>query len=530
MADRVYLFDTTLRDGAQMQGVDFTVADKIAIARELDKLGIDYIEGGWPGANPTDDKFFAEPPELENAKLTAFSMTRRAGRSAANDPGLNALYNVSAPAICLFGKSSAFQVDVALEIPREENLDMIRDSVAETIKRGREAMFDCEHFFDGYKFDPDYALAAAKTAYEAGARWVVLCDTNGGTLPHEVTEIVGDVVKHIPGDHLGIHTHNDTEHAVANTLAAVRAGVRHVQGTLNGVGERCGNANLISVIPSLMLKMGFETGISPDGLERLTQLSRWFDDRLNRASDNGAAYVGQSAFTHKGGAHVSAVRKDPATYEHIEPETVGNRRLVVVSDQSGKSNILTRFAELGIELDPKDDRVTRLVDTVKRREFDGYAYDSAAASFEMLARRMLGQVPNYFRVERFTVVDERRFNARGEVVQESEATVLLHIGNQTHHEVSYGNGPVNALDSALRKALEPAYPVLKKMQLTDYRVRILRAGDASAAMPRVVIESANGKGDIWSTVGVSTNVIDASFDALLDSFTYKLFRNGVSAA
>ena len=529
MGDRVYLFDTTLRDGAQMQGVDFTVADKIAIARELDLLGIDYIEGGWPGANPTDDRFFADPPELKHATLTAFTMTRRAGRSAANDPGLNALYNVNAPAVCIFGKSSGFQVDVALEIPREENLDMIRDSVAETVKRGREALFDCEHFFDGYKFDPDYALAAAKTAYEAGARWVVLCDTNGGSLPHEVEGIVGEVTRHIPGDRLGIHTHNDTEHAVANSLAAVRAGVRHVQGTLNGVGERCGNANMISIIPSLMLKMGYETGITDDGLKRLTHLSRWFDDRLNRASDNGAPYVGHSAFTHKGGAHVSAVRKDPATYEHIEPEIVGNRRLVVVSDQSGKSNILSRFAELNIDLDPGDSRVSRLVETVKQREFDGYAYDSAAASFEMLARRMLGQVPSYFRVERFTVVDERRFNARGQVVQESEATVLLQIGNEILHEVSFGNGPVNALDSALRKALEPTYPVLKTMQLADYRVRILRAGDASAAMPRVVIESANGKGETWSTVGVSTNVIDASFDALLDSFTYKLFRNGVTA-
>jgi len=337
-------------------------------------------------------------------------------------------------------------------------------------------------------------------------------------------------VQHIPGDRLGIHTHNDTENAVANSLAAVRAGVRHVQGTMNGVGERCGNANLISVIPNLMLKLGFETGVNEDGLKRLTQLSRWFDDRLNRASDNGAPFVGQSAFTHKGGAHVSAVRKDPATYEHIEPETVGNRRLVVVSDQSGKSNILSRFAELGIELDPQDDRVSRLVDMVKQREFDGYAYDSAAASFEMLARRMLGQVPTYFRVERFTVVDERRFNARGEVVQESEANVLVHVGNQTLHEVSFGNGPVNALDSALRKALEATYPILKNMQLADYRVRILRAGDASAAMPRVLIESANGAGESWSTVGVSTNIIDASFDALLDSFTYKLYRPGTQSA
>jgi len=527
MSDRVHLFDTTLRDGAQMQGVDFTVADKIAIARELDAIGIDYIEGGWPGANPTDDAFFASPPALDRATFTAFGMTRRAGRSAANDPGLSALFNTTAPAVCLFGKSWDFQVEVALEIPLEENLEMIRDSVAETVRRGREALFDCEHFFDGYKSNPGYALAAATAAYEAGARWVVLCDTNGGTLPHEVARIVSEMTAHIPGERLGIHAHNDTENAVANSLAAVRAGARQVQGTLNGVGERCGNANLISVIPSLMLKLGLETGVSEDGLKGITHLARWFDDRLNRHSHNGQAYVGRSAFTHKGGAHVSAVNKDPRTYEHIEPSLVGNRRVIVVSDQSGRANIIARFADLGIDLDPRDAKVQRLVDLVKQREFEGYAYDNAEASFELLARRMLGQVPDYFRVQRFTVVDERRFNARGKIVQESEATVMVEVGGKTLHEVSFGNGPVNALDNALRKALEPSYPVLGKLKLTDYRVRILRASEATGAMPRVLIESMGADGDTWSTVGVSTNVIDASFDALSDSFAYKLYRNGV---
>ncbi|MEQ9812041.1 MAG: citramalate synthase [Azospirillaceae bacterium] len=529
MAERVHLFDTTLRDGAQMQGVDFTVADKIAIARELDAMGIDYIEGGWPGANPTDDAFFANPPALDRAMFTAFGMTRRAGRSAANDPGLSALFNTTAPAVCLFGKSWDFQVEVALEIPLEENLEMIRDSVAETVKRGREALFDCEHFFDGYKNNPDYARAAATAAYEAGARWVVLCDTNGGTLPHEVARIVGEMTAHIPGERLGIHAHNDTENAVANSLAAVRAGARQVQGTLNGVGERCGNANLVSVIPTLMLKLGFETGVTPEGLKGITHLSRWFDDRLNRHSYGGQAYVGRSAFTHKGGAHVSAVNKDPRTYEHIEPGLVGNRRVIVVSDQSGRANIIARFADLGIDLDPRDAKVQRLVDLVKQREFEGYAYDNAEASFELLARRMLGQVPDYFRVQRFTVVDERRFNARGKIVQESEATVMVEVGGKTLHEVSFGNGPVNALDNALRKALEPSYPVLGKLKLTDYRVRILRASEATGAMPRVLIESTGADGDTWSTVGVSTNVIDASFDALSDSFAFKLFRNGVQS-
>jgi 2-isopropylmalate synthase len=527
MAERVFLFDTTLRDGAQTQGVDFSVADKLAIAAKLDEFGIDYVEGGWPGANPTDDAFFASPPAFRQARFTAFGMTRRPGRSAANDPGLSALLNSGAGTICMVGKAWDFHVDVALGIPRDENLAMIGDSVAHVVAEGREAVFDCEHFFDGFKGNPAYALAAAEAAYGAGARWVVLCDTNGGTLPHETSAIVAEVARRIPGARLGIHAHDDTGNAVANSLAAVGAGARQVQGTLNGLGERCGNANLVSLIPTLMLKLGFATGVSEKTLTGLTALSRWFDDRLNRAPAAAAPYVGDRAFAHKGGLHVSAIAKDSRSYEHVAPEAVGNRRHILVSDQAGRSNILTRLAEIGIAVDGGDRRVERLVDLVKQREFEGYAYDGAEASFELLARRMLGHVPSYFAMERFTVVDERRFDSRGEIIQESEATVLIRIGNRTRHEVSFGNGPVNALDNALRKALEPAYPALQPLRLADFKVRILRSTDGSAAMPRVSIESADGTGVRWTTIGVSTNIIDASFEALGDSFVYKLYRDGV---
>ncbi len=337
MAERVYLFDTTLRDGAQTSGVDFSVADKVAIAEALDGLGVDYIEGGWPGANLTDDAFFNDPPEFVNAKLVAFGMTRRPGRSAENDPGLAPLVNSKASANCLVGKSWDFHVDVALEIPREENVAMIADSIVFCKERKGEAMYDAEHFFDGYKANPEYALSCVVAAYEAGARWMVLCDTNGGTLPHEIYDIVREVAKHVPADHLGIHAHNDTENAVANSIAAVRAGARQVQGTLNGLGERCGNANMMSLIPTLILKMGFETGLVEGGLGRLTAISRLLDERLNRAPNDHQAYVGARAFAHKGGLHVSAVAKDPKTYEHIVPSLVGNHRQIVVSDQAGRS-------------------------------------------------------------------------------------------------------------------------------------------------------------------------------------------------
>jgi len=526
--NRVYIYDCTLRDGAQTQGVDFNASDKVFIAEELDRLGVDYIEGGWPGANPTDDAFFGSPPTLKRSCLTAFGMTRRAGRSSDNDPGLNALLDCGTDAVCMVGKTWDFHVDVALEIEHEENIAMIADSIAHATTKVDEVMFDAEHFFDGYKANPEFALSCLKAALDGGARWIVLCDTNGGTLPHEITEIVTAVVEHIPGPKLGIHCHDDTGNAVANSLAAVRAGVRQVQGALNGLGERCGNANLITIIPSLILKMGYETGMSADDLTHLAQVSRIFDEHLNRSPDRSAPYVGESAFAHKGGLHVSAVEKDPRSYEHIEPDLVGNQRQIVVSDQAGRSNILARFREIGIDVDPKDPKVTRLVEQVKEREFDGYSYDGAEASFEILARRALGKVPEYFHCNNFRVLDERRWNAKGELVIMSEATVKLTVDGEEYMTVAEGNGPVNALDMALRKVLTPIYPALEDLRLVDFKVRILRSTDASAAMPRVMIESADDGGDHWSTVGVSTNIIEASYEALRDSIIYKLYRDGVS--
>lgn len=523
---RVYLFDTTLRDGAQTQGVDFNPADKELIARELDKIGIDYIEGGWPGANPTDNSFFANPPKLKRARMTAFGMTRRPGRSAENDPGLMGILEPDVPCVCMVGKAWGFHVDVALEIDHAENIRMIADSVALAKTRKDEVMFDAEHFFDGYKSNPDFALSCIQAAYDNGARWVVLCDTNGGTLPKEVEAIVTAVTEHIPGTHIGIHAHNDTGNAIANSLAAVNAGARQVQGTLNGLGERCGNADLIAIIPSLMLKMGYETNVRDEDLKQLTHLSRLLDERLNRAPSKGAPYVGESAFAHKGGLHVSAVEKDPRTYEHVDPERVGNRRHIVVSDQSGRSNLLARFREVGIEIDPKDKRIARLVEDVKENEFNGYAYDGAEASFELLARRALGSVPEYFRCSNFRVIDERRWDAHGDLVTLSEATVKLSVGDVEHMAVAEGNGPVNALDAAIRKVLTPIYPSLEGLKLVDYKVRILTPGDGTRAITRVMIESADGKGEHWSTVGVSANIIDASYNALRDSLIYLLYRDG----
>ncbi|NWH07235.1 MAG: citramalate synthase [Alphaproteobacteria bacterium] len=529
--ERLYIFDTTLRDGAQTQGVDFSVEDKRQIALALDELGLDYVEGGWPGANPTDTAFFAAPPALRNARLVAFGMTKRAGRSTANDPGLAAILEARVPAACLVGKTWDFHVDVALEIPRPENVKGIAESIAAVIAKGREAMFDAEHFFDAYKANADYAMQCIEAAYEAGARWIVLCDTNGGTMPQDVYFVVSEVAKRIPGTRLGIHTHNDTEQAVANTLAAVAAGARHIQGTLNGLGERCGNANLCALIPTLMLKPEFteiiETGIPAERLRLITRISRLLDEILNRAPDRHAAYVGENAFAHKGGLHASAVQKDPRTYEHVPPETVGNRRKILVSDQSGRSNILGRLQELGLNLDADDERVRRLLDDVKEREFLGYAFDGAEASFELMARRAMGQVPEYFEVKSFRVMVERRFDALGSLKTVSEAIVKLIVDDEEYHSVGEGNGPVNALDQALRKDLGKYNAFLADLRLVDFKVRILTSG--TEAVTRVMIESADGQGRRWSTVGVSPNIVDASFEALTDSMTYKLYRDGAPA-
>lgn len=521
--ERIYLYDTTLRDGAQTQGIDFSAADKLRIAKELDALGIDYVEGGWPGANPTDDAFFARPPELKRARLCAFGMTRRSGRSAANDPGLVALFQARTPVITLVGKSSARQAEGALGVSRGENLGMIADSVAEALKHADEVMLDAEHFFDGFKDDPEYSVACLEAALQAGARWIVLCDTNGGTLPHEVEAIVARVAGRIPPERLGIHTHNDTENAVANSLAAIRAGARQVQGTLNGLGERCGNANLVSLIPTLKLKLGYEVGVSDQALRHLTHLSRTFDERLNRTPNRHAAYVGASAFAHKAGLHASAVAKDPSYYEHVDPSLVGNARDILVSDQAGRSNLLFRFAEMGLDLDPDPEQTAELLRVIKERESRGWAYDGATASLELLVRRIMGQVPDYFELLSFRVIDERRFNAKGELVTTSEATIKVSAAGKNFYTVADGNGPVNALDHALRQALIEIHPNLEHMRLIDYKVRILAPEKGTAAVTRVIIESGDDSGRIWQTVGVSGNIIDASYNALHDAITYKLF-------
>ena len=527
--EKIWLFDTTLRDGGQTRGVDFSRADKIAIAKALDDFGVDYIEAGWPGANPTDDAFFAAPPKMRQAKLVAFGMTRRGGRSAANDPGLNAVIDAEVDAACLVGKTWDFHVETALNTTLEENLDMILQSVKSTAERGREPMFDCEHFFDGYKANPGYALDCIRAASEGGASWVVLCDTNGGALPEEVYSIVSAVKNELPEVPIGIHCHNDAGVAVANSLAAIAAGARQVQGTINGLGERCGNADLISLIPTLVLKTDYETSIPEAQLPKLMGLSRFLDDRLNRVPNPHAPYVGAAAFAHKGGLHASAAQKDPRTYEHIPPEKVGNERHYLVSDQAGRSNMLARFAASGIDVDPQDPRVTTLISLVKEKEFEGWAFDSAEASFELLARRTLGTLPDFFRIGRFRVMDERRFNARGELVVESEATATIFVGDSAFHEVAIGNGPVNAVDTAMRKALNSAYPSLAEVELVDYKVRILDAaqGSGTGAVTRVLIEFRVPDGTVWRTVGLSTNIIDASVAALGDGMIWKLQHDGI---
>ena len=436
-----------------------------------------------------------------------------------------------ADAICFVAKSSAYQVRVALETTNEENLASIRDSVRAAKSAGREVMLDCEHFFDGYKENPEFALACAKTAYDSGARWVVLCDTNGGTMPHEVETIVAEVIKQIPGDHVGIHAHNDTEQAVANSLAAVRAGARQIQGTLNGLGERCGNANLCSLIPTLRLKREFadrfEIGVSPDKMATLMKVSRTLDDMLNRAPDRHAPYVGESAFVTKTGIHASAVLKDPQTYEHVPPEAVGNHRKVLVSDQAGRSNVIAELERTGIPYDKGDAKLVRLVEELKEREAAGYAYESANASFDLLARRTLGRVPEYFRVEQFDVNVEQRYNANGQRVTVAMAVVKVDVAGERLISAAEGNGPVNALDVALRKDLGKYQKYIEGLKLVDYRVRILNGG--TEAVTRVLIESEDEEGERWTTVGVSPNIIDASFQALMDSVIYKLVKSGAPA-
>ncbi|MBM3576739.1 MAG: citramalate synthase [Alphaproteobacteria bacterium] len=530
--ERLSLYDTTLRDGAQTTGVDFSLDDKRQIAAMLDDLGIDYIEGGYPGANPLDTEFFAQPPKLR-ARFAAFGMTRRQGRSVENDPGVAALLDSGADAVTFVAKSWDFQVHVALRSTEEDNLEALTQSVRAAVARGKEVAVDCEHFFDGFKANRDYALACAKAAYDAGAHWVVLCDTNGGALPHEVEGIVAEVVKHIPGARVGIHCHDDTGQAVANSLAAVRAGARQIQGTLNGLGERCGNANLTTIIPTLLLKSEFserfEIGVTPEKLTHLTRVSHALDELLNRAPNRHAPYVGASAFATKAGIHASAVLTDPRTYEHVTPESVGNMRRVLVSDQAGRSNIVSELARLGVILDKDDPRLTRLLDEVKEKEAQGYAYEGADASFFLLAKRVLGEAPHFFDIERYSVAVDRRFGKNGGFEdQGAEAIVKINVHGENRISAAEGNGPVNALDLALRKDLGAYQRFIDDVRLVDYRVRVFQGG--TDAVTRVLVECADAQGERWSTVGVSANVIDASFEALVDAINFKLLISGARAA
>lgn len=537
--DRLYLFDTTLRDGQQTQGVQFSTAEKMQIAQALDGLGVDYIEGGWPGANPTDSAFFDAAPHTR-ARMTAFGMTKRAGRSAENDDVLATVLNAGTGTVCLVGKSHDYHVTKALGISLDENLDNLAASFAHIVAQGREAIFDAEHFFDGYKDNPDYALQCLHAAHDAGCRWVVLCDTNGGTLPNEIGRITRAVIASgIPGSHLGIHTHNDTGNAVAGSLAAVDAGARQVQGTLNGLGERCGNANLVSLIPTLMLKAPYaetlDTGVSLQALGDLTRISRQLDDILNRVPTKSAPYVGASAFAHKAGLHASAIVKDPSTYEHVDPALVGNERIIPMSNQAGQSNLRKRLLEAGLEVTPGDPALGRILDEIKGREAKGYSYDTAQASFELLARRELGLLPEFFEVKRYRVTVERRKNKRNQMVTLSEAVVVVKIGDQKMLSVSESldetgsdRGPVNALSRALAKDLGPYQSAIDDIRLVDFKVRITQGG--TEAVTRVIIDSEDGEGRRWSTVGVSANIVDASFEALLDAVTYKLVQTGAQPA
>ncbi|EEE36510.1 2-isopropylmalate synthase/homocitrate synthase family protein [Rhodobacteraceae bacterium KLH11] len=534
--ERLYLYDTTLRDGQQTQGVQFSTPEKVQITQALDALGVDYIEGGWPGANPTDSAFFDVAPKT-SACLTAFGMTKRSGRSAENDDVLAAVMNAGAPAVCLVGKAHDYHVTHALGLELDENTENIRASVAHIVAQGREALYDAEHFFDGYKDNPAYAVEVCRAALEAGARWVVLCDTNGGALPAEVGRIVAEVIAAgLPGDQLGIHTHNDTENAVACSLAAVDAGARQIQGTLNGLGERCGNANLTALIPTLMLKepyaSRYEIGVKPEALADLTRISRMLDDILNRVPSKQSAYVGASAFAHKAGLHASAILKDPSTYEHIDPARVGNARIIPMSNQAGQSNLRKRLTDAGLTVEPGDPALGRILERIKLREAEGYSYDTAQSSFELLAREELGQLPEFFEVKRYKVTVERRKNKYNRMVSLSEAVVVVKVDGEKKLSVSESldedgkdRGPVNALAKALAKDLGQYSQILSDMRLVDFKVRITQGG--TEAVTRVIIDSEDGQGRRWSTVGVSANIVDASFEALLDAINWKLVRDCV---
>lgn len=523
---QIFLYDTTLRDGTQGEDVSFSVEDKLKIAKRLDEFGIHYIEGGWPGSNPRDLEFFKRAKELRlnHAKIAAFGSTRRAKNKVEDDPNICALLEAETPVVTIFGKTWILHVKSALQISEEENLEIIEDSVAYLKSQGRELVYDAEHFFDGFKDNKEYALQTLRAAERAGADVIVLCDTNGGTMTDEVAAIVQEVRKHLKTP-IGIHTHNDCELAVANSLAAIRQGAAHVQGTINGYGERCGNANLCSIIPNLQIKFGYAC-VGEGRLRQLTELSHYVSELANLAPRKHLAFVGESAFAHKGGVHVSAVMKTPQTYEHITPELVGNQRRVLVSDLSGRSNVVYKAQELGIDLNDKSDHVQSIVEDIKLKEFNGYRFEDADGSLELLIKQRLNDWREFFDLEGFKVIIHKESKETHPV---SEALIKVRVGDEVEHTAAEGNGPVNALDNALRKALEKFYPELKGMHLADYKVRVLDGQDGTSAKVRVLITSKNGHAT-WNTVGVSTDIIEASWKALVDSIYYHLLKTETGVA
>ncbi len=517
---KIYLYDTTLRDGTQSEEVSLSVMDKVAITERLDEFGIHYIEGGYPGSNPKDKEFFelGKHMRLRNARLCAFGMTRRVGKKVSEDANMKALLSAETPVITVVGKSWDFHVTEALRTTLDENLRAIRETVEFLKGRTDEIIYDAEHFFDGYKRNPRYAMRTLKAAVDGGADWLVLCDTNGGSLPSEVAKIVRTVRKsvRIP---LGIHTHNDSEMAVANTLVAVENGATQVQGTINGYGERCGNANLCSIIPTLALKMGHK--VLPTGqMKKLVDLSRYVAEVANLGHWLHQPYVGAAAFAHKGGMHVSAIRRHPGTYEHITPETVGNQRRVLISDLSGRSNIQSKFQEKGIQFKPGDPASEGILEKIKDLEHKGFQFEAAEASFEILARRAMGMHMPFFELKGFRVIDEKRSEGEAPI---AEATIMVEVDGTVEHTAAMGNGPVNAMDNAIRKALEKFYPELSEVELLDYKVRVLSAGGTGSSV-RVLIRSGD-KESQWGTVGVSHNIIEASWQALVDGIRYKLWKS-----
>ncbi|MGD1903302.1 MAG: citramalate synthase [Geitlerinemataceae cyanobacterium] len=527
----VTLYDTTLRDGAQCEGIALSLDDKLRIAHRLDALGIPFIEGGWPGANPKDGQFFArlQDEPLQNAQVVAFCSTRRVGRSAADEPMLVPILEAETKWVTVFGKSWDLHVTEGLQTTLDKNLETIADTLTFLKGEHRRVIYDAEHWFDGYKRNASYAVETLLAAIESGAQYLTLCDTNGGTLPHEIAEIIAEMrskLAHQLGDdrasslQFGIHAHNDSDTAVANTISAVRAGATMVQGTIDGYGERCGNANLCSVIPNLQLKLGYDC-LPADRLPRLTETSRFVSEIANLAPDDRAPFVGRSAFAHKGGIHVSAVRRNPITYEHLPPETIGNRRRIVISDQSGTSNILAKAQTFGLELDKTDPACREILQRIKNLENQGYQFEGAEASFDLLMRQALGQRPHYFDVRGFQV----HCTQHGEATSDSLATVKITVRDRDRDrdilEAAEGNGPVSALDAALRRALTTLYPEIEKFHLTDYKVRILDGNAGTSAKTRVLVESTDGF-QRWTTVGVSDNIIDASYQAVAEALEYGL--------